>query len=63
MDVEGEVLDGDLARGPVNPVRQPNHFSREIHDHIRVDDRVVVVGIGAEKKGKETRFKKVKKEN
>ena len=47
LNVEGEVLDGDLAGGAVDPVGEPNNFPREVHDHVCIDDRIVVVGVSA----------------
>jgi hypothetical protein len=47
LDVEGEVLDVDVARAPVDSVAQPHHLAGARHDDIRVDDCVAVLRVGA----------------
>lgn len=47
LDVEGEVLDVDVARAPVNAVAEPHDLAGARHDDIRVDDCVAVLRVGA----------------
>ena len=47
LDVEGEVLDVDVARAPVDSVAQPHHLAGARHDDIRVDDCVAVLRVSA----------------
>jgi len=45
LNVEGEVLHGDLATRPEDAVTQPDHGARVVDDDVGVDDGVVVVGV------------------
>jgi hypothetical protein len=47
LDVEGEVLDVDVARASVDTVAEPHHLAGARHDDIRVDDCVAVLRVGA----------------
>jgi hypothetical protein len=48
LNVEGEVLDADVARRLEDPVRQPLHLAARVHHHVRVDHGRVVTRVGTE---------------
>ena len=42
LDVEGEVLDGDITGGLEHAVAEPGHLPRPLDDHVGVDGGGVV---------------------
>ena len=48
LDVEGEVLDADVARRLEDPVRQPLDLPAGVDHHVGVDHGRVVARVGAE---------------
>ena len=52
MDVEGEVLDADVARRLEDPVRQPLDLPAGVDHHVGVDHGRVVARVGAESEKK-----------
>ena len=47
LNVEGEILDTDVARRLIDPVREPSHDPRVIDEHVGIDDGRVVPRVGA----------------
>lgn len=48
LDVKGEILHAYVARGFVNPVREPSDYTRMIDENVGVDDGRVIARIRAE---------------
>ena len=49
LDVEWEILNGNVTRGLEHPVAQPGDLARVGDDHVGVDDGRVVLRVGAGK--------------